>query len=131
MTTTLTDIQNLVPIGLFVLGLLIKSPLQWKKANNDIIDTLTRDFQSLKMLYDSARDDVKNRDERIIQLNEDLAQVRARCQSYENFLQSRTFETDKILKQVPGVLTAVAEHLNIPLDNTGLTGHEAAHSQVK
>lgn len=127
-----SDIQNLLFLGIsFIIGVLAKTHIPWGKNNSEVLDVVSKDFQTIKVLYDAKVDDLKRRDEQLAATTADLLQAKARITSYENFLQSRTVETDKILKQVPGVLTALAEHLNIPIDNSGLAGHESAHSQVK
>jgi len=83
------------------------------------------------VLYDAKVEDLKKRDEQLAASTADLLQAKARIQSYENFLQSRTFETDKVLKQVPGILQGIAEYFNISIEEEGMNGHESAHSQVK
>lgn len=126
-----SDLQNITPLALFLVGLVIKSPFQWRKTDSEVLNTLQRDFEAMKTLYDAKVDEISKKDEQYLTLREDYLQARARVTSYENFLQTRTVETDKILKQVPAVLEAVAQHLNVPIDNTGIAAHQAAHSQEK
>lgn len=127
-----TDIQNLLFIGVsFIIGIVAKAHIPWGKNNSEVLDVMTKDFQTLKVLYDAKCEDLKKRDEQLATITADFLQAKTRIQSYENFLQSRTFETDKILKQVPSVLIGIAEHFNIPIEPGGMNGHESAHSQVK
>lgn len=127
-----SDIQNIIVIAItFILGAIAKSRIPWGKNNSEILDTVTKDFQTLKVLYDAKCEDLKKRDEQLEIVKADLLQAKARIQSYENFLQSRTFETDKLLKKIPGVLEAVARHFDLPDGPDGMEAHESAHSQVK
>lgn len=127
-----SGIQDLLIYGgIFLLGIFIKSKIQWGKTNTDVLETLTKDYAALKELYNSKCDDLKRKQEDFRQATELLAEARARTSAYENFLQTRTFETDALLKKVPPVLEAVAAHLNIVIPEKGMDGHEAAHSQVK
>lgn len=127
-----SSIQELIAAGIvFLLGVLLRSKINWGKTNSDILETVSNDYKTLRILYDAKVEDLKKRDEQLALLKEDLGQARARITSYENFLQSRSLQTDQVLKQVPRILEAVAEHLNIPLTDEGMDAHESAHSQEK
>jgi len=127
-----SDVQNILFLGIsFVIGVVAKAHIPWGKNNSEVLDVVTKDFQTLKVLYDAKVEDLKKRDEQLAASTADLLQAKARIQSYENFLQSRTFETDKVLKQVPGILQGIAEYFNISIEEEGMNGHESAHSQVK
>jgi hypothetical protein len=127
-----SSIQELLAAGIiFLIGVLVRSKINWGKTNSDVLETVTKDYQTLRALYDAKCEDIKRKDEQIITVSEDLLQAKARITSYENFLQSRTLETDNLLKQVPHILVAIANHLSIPLMDEGLNAHESAHSQEK
>lgn len=116
------DLQSLLVVGVsFVVGIVAKTHIPWGKNNSEVLDVVTKDFQTLKVLYDAKVEDLKKRDEQLATATADLLQTKARIQSYENFLQSRTLETDELLRK-----------LAIKFDiETGMNGHQSAHSQVK
>lgn len=128
----LSDLQTLIIPGFsFIVGLLVKSRFQWGKANSQVLDTVSKDYEVMKKLYDAKCDEVDRLKETVNSQNELIRETRARVTSYENFLQTRTIETDKLLKKVPYLMDAVAKHLGIEIPEQAMNGHEAAHSQVK
>lgn len=116
--------QDILVYGIiFLLGVIVKSRVQWGKTNNDALETLTADYKAIKALYDSRCDEVKRRNEQLIEQGRQILELRARIRSYENFISTRAPETDRLVK-------AIAEQLQVQSPDL-VPGHDAAHSQAK
>lgn len=116
--------QDLVAYGvIFLLGVFVKSRVQWGKTNSDALETLTADYQAIKALYESKCDEIKRRNDQLQEMGRQVLELRARVRSYENFISSRAPETDRLVK-------AIAEKVGATTDEVVLA-YDAAHSQAK
>lgn len=126
------DFQNIfIILFSFVIGIVAKAHIPFGKNTNDTMTLLQKDYEVMKKLYDAKVDELEKKNDIITMQKETIAEARARVTSYENFLQARTFETDRLLKRLPPVINAIAHSLNVPIPREELSGHETAHSQMK
>lgn len=126
-----SNVQTAVTYGIvFIGGIFVKSKMMLPtRTNSDTIDTLMKDYAAIKELYNAKCDEVKRKNEQLLQVGKDLLELQGRVRSYENFLRSRA-ASDHLLMQLHPIMTAIATHLDIPYNKPHTEGAQAAHSQA-